>query len=71
MYPVMLTATSSTLSDVGSTLTSMFGWLGEVVDALMKSDGALHSLWPFILVGFSVSIVMFSIKVIRSFSWGI
>lgn len=71
MYPVMLTATSSALSDVGTTLTSMFGWIGQVVDALMTSDGALHALWPFILVGFSVSIVMLGIKVIRSFSWGI
>ncbi len=71
MYPTMLTATSSALSDVGTTLTNMTGWLGDVVDALLASDGVLHSLWPFILVGFSVSIVMLSIKVIRSFSWGI
>lgn len=63
--------TSSPLDNAGATLTTMLGWIGDIIDALLTSDGALSSLWPFVLVGFGVSILMLAIKVIRSFSWGI
>lgn len=68
--PTMLTA-ATPLADVGTTLTDITTWIGNIIDALLSSDGVLHALWPFILVGFGVSILMLAIKVIRSFSWGI
>lgn len=67
--PTMLTATP--LADVGTTLTNILDWIGNIITALLTADGALHDLWPFILVGFGISILMLAIKVIRSFSWGI
>lgn len=62
---------SGVLADVGTTITGVLGWIGTIIESLLTSDGALADLWPFILVGFSVSILMLAIKVIRSFSWGI
>lgn len=71
MYPVVLTGTATVLSDVGQTLTDVMGWIGQVLTALIGSDGALGAIWPFILVGFVVSIILLAVKVMRSFSWGI
>ena len=71
MYGLMLTSTSSALSDVGSTLTEVMGWIGSVLTALIGSSGSLSAIWPFVLIGFSISIIMLAIKVMRSFSWGI
>lgn len=69
MYPV-LTSTGA-LSGVGTTLTEVIGWIGQVLTALIGADAALGAIWPFVLVGFVVSIIMLAVKVMRSFSWGI
>ena len=66
----MLTATG-VLSDAGNSITQLLGWIGDIIQSLLTADGALAPLWPFILVGFGVSILMLAIKVVRSFSWGI
>ena len=71
MYPVVLTSTATALSGVGSTLTEVISWVGQVLTALIGSDGALGAVWPFVLVGFVVSIIMLAVKVMRSFCWGI
>lgn len=71
MYALMLTSNTSALSDVGSTLTEVMSWVGQVLTALIGSSGSLGAIWPFVLIGFSVSIIMLAIKVMRSFSWGI
>ena len=68
---VVMFLTTSPLDDVGTTITTMLGWIKSIIEALLTTDGALNALWPFILVGFTVSILMLGIKVIRSFSWGI
>lgn len=70
-YSVILTSTTSPLTDVGTTLSTVIGWIGDVLSALIGSSGELAAIWPFVLVGFSVSIIMLGIKVMRSFSWGI
>lgn len=69
MYPVVLAGT--VLSDVGTTLTEVMSWIGQVLTALIGSDGSLGAIWPFVMVGFSVSLIMLAVKVMRSFSWGI
>ena len=66
----MLTA-ASPLDGASSAITNILGWIGDIIDSLLTADGALASLWPFVMIGFGISILMLAIKVIRSFSWGI
>lgn len=75
--PVMfLTATtggngmSQLLSDVGSTLTEIIGWFGQMVSALVTADGALNPLFPLLALGIGMSIAFACIKVVRSLIWG-
>ena len=70
MFPTVLTSTG-VLDQTGAALGNLLEWISSIVTALLAADGALNALWPFILVGFGVSILMLAIKVIRSFSWGI
>lgn len=70
MFPTVLTATG-VLADAGNSITNLLSWIGSIITSLLSTDGALAPLWPFILVGFGVSILLLAIKVIRSFSWGI
>lgn len=58
------------LEAVTSGLGSVIGWVGEVVDALTATDGALSALLPLLAIGVSVSALMLGIKAIRSFIWG-
>ena len=58
------------LEAVTSGLTTVVGWVGTVVDALVKTDGALSALLPLLAIGVAVSALMLGIKAIRSFIWG-
>lgn len=72
--PIMFltgTTTTTPLSDVASTLSEVISWIGTVLTALIGSNAALGPIWPFVMVGFSVTIIMLAVKVLRSFSWGI
>lgn len=73
MYPVMLTAATGTtqlLSDVGTTLSSVLGWFGDMVTALVSSSGELNGLFPLLALGIAISICFAGIKIVRSFAWG-
>lgn len=58
------------LEAVTSGLTTVIAWVGTVVDALVKTDGALSALLPLLAIGVAVSALMLGIKAIRSFIWG-
>lgn len=58
------------LDAVTSGLTTVISWVGTVVDALVKTDGALSALLPLLAIGVAVSALMLGIKAIRSFIWG-
>lgn len=58
------------LEAVTSGLTTVITWVGTVVDALVKTDGALSALLPLLAIGVAVSALMLGIKAIRSFIWG-
>ena len=58
------------LEAVTSGLTTVITWVGTVVDALVKTDGALSALLPLLAIGVGVSALMLGIKAIRSFIWG-
>lgn len=58
------------LSEIGTTLTSVLGWFGDMVSALVKADGELNGLFPLLALGICISIVFAGIKLVRSFAWG-
>lgn len=58
------------LDAVTSGLTTVIGWVGTVVDALVTTDGKLAALLPLLAIGISVSALMLGIKAVRSFIWG-
>lgn len=58
------------LEAVTTGLTTVIGWVGTVVDALVKTDGQLSALLPLLGIGISVSALMLGVKAIRSFTWG-
>lgn len=58
------------LDAVTSGLSTVIQWVGSVVDALVKTDGALSALLPLLAIGVAVSALMLGIKAIRSFIWG-
>ena len=58
------------LEAVTSGLSTVIGWVGTVVDALVTTDGQLSALLPLLAIGVAVSALMLGIKAIRSFIWG-
>lgn len=64
------TGVVSMLEAVTSGLTTVIGWVGAVVDALVTTEGDLSALLPLLAIGVAVSALMLGIKAIRSFIWG-
>lgn len=58
------------LEAIGSALGEVISWVGQVLTALISTDGALSALLPLLAVGVAVSALMLGIKAIRSFIWG-
>ena len=58
------------LTEVGTALTSVIGWAGDVVAAVVGESGELHALLPLWAVGIAVSGVMLGIRIMRGFAWG-
>ena len=58
------------LEAVTSALTSVIGWVGTVVTALVGAEGQLNALLPLLAVGVAISALMLGVKAIKSFIWG-
>lgn len=58
------------LAQVGSALTEVVGWCGDVVTAVTTTEGALNPLLPLWAVGIGISALMLGIRVMRGFAWG-
>lgn len=58
------------LDAVGSAITSVLGWVGNVVTSLTTTGEDLNALLPLFAITVAVSAVMLSIKIIRGFVWG-
>ena len=58
------------LEAVGTGITTVIGWVGDVVDALVTTDGALGALLPLFAVGIAISAIMLGIKIVRGIIWG-
>lgn len=74
--PLFLTTTGGAtgmtqlLTDIGTTLTSVVGWFGTMVSALVTADGDLNGLFPLLALGIAISICFAGVKIVRSFAWG-
>lgn len=58
------------INAVGTALTTVIGWCGEVLQAVTATDGALADLLPLWAVGIGISALMLGIRVMRGFAWG-
>lgn len=62
--------TVTMLEAVTSAITTVLGWVGTVVDALLTTNGELNALLPLFAVGVAISAILLGVRVIRSFIWG-
>lgn len=62
--------TNPLIEAVTAAIETVLSWLGTVLTALTATDGALKVLLPLLAVGIVVSVIMLTIKIVRSFSWG-
>lgn len=58
------------LAEVGTALTTVIGWIGSVLDALVGEAGQLAELWPLMAIGIAISALFLAVKVFKGFSWG-
>lgn len=67
---MVLTATgnASMMAAVTEALTTVIGWCGTVVTAVLS--GELAALLPLLAVGVAISALMLGVKCIKSFAWG-
>lgn len=64
----MTEGTGSVLEAVGTAVTEVIGWGGEVLTAIMS--GQLTALLPVFAIGIGVSVVLFGVKLVRKICWG-
>ena len=58
------------LTTIGNTLTSVIGWVGDVVSAMLDSNGALNDILGLFTIGIAISVLLLAFKAIRKLSWG-
>ena len=58
------------LDAVTSGITTVIGWIGDVITAITSSSGDLKELLPLFAIGIAISAILLGIKVIRSIIWG-
>ena len=63
-------AVSGMLTHVTSGISTVIGWIGTVLDAIVGASGELSELGPLFAIGISISAIMLGIKVVRGIIWG-
>lgn len=58
------------LSYVTDGISTVIGWIGEVIDALFSTGGALATLAPLFAIGVAISAIMLGVKLIKGMIWG-
>lgn len=58
------------LNHVTTGITTVIGWVGEVVTAIVGEAGVLKELGPLFAIGISISALMLGVKVVRGIVWG-
>ena len=58
------------ITSIGTALTSVLTWIGQVVGSITGAEGQLKELLPIFGIGIAVTVVMLGIRVLRGFTWG-
>lgn len=58
------------LEAVTSGITTVIGWIGSVISALVTTDGELYALLPLFAIGIAISAILLAVKIVRSVVWG-
>lgn len=64
------------LNAIGQGVTSVIGWIGQVIQAIVQTAsegtaaGAFNALLPVIGIGIGASVIFLGVKLIRSLCWG-
>lgn len=58
---------STLITQIGTVLTAAIGWVGDVVESMFGSSGALADLVPFLAIGMGLGILGLGVKYVRSF----
>lgn len=58
------------LDAVSSGMNTVIGWVGDVVKALVTTDGALSDLLPLFAIGIAISAILLGVRIARSIIWG-
>lgn len=58
------------LEAVTSGITTVIGWVGTVVSALVTEAGQLGELMPLFAIGIAISAILLGVKIVRSIVWG-
>lgn len=58
------------LEHVTSGISTVIGWIGSVVTALVGQSGELAELGPLFAIGISISAILLGVKLVRSIVWG-
>lgn len=58
------------LASVTSGITTVIGWVGSVISALVGENGQLSDLLPLFAVGIAISAILLGVRIIKSIIWG-
>lgn len=58
------------LSEIGTALTNVITWFGNVVTSITSSSGGLNPLLPIFSVGIAISICFAVISLVKRLAWG-
>lgn len=58
------------VSAISSSFSTILGWLHTFMVGLTSTSGTLKEFLPLFAIGIGCSVVLFSIKVLKKFTWG-
>lgn len=57
------------LAAIGSAVTQLITWVGQVISAIVGAEGAMSDLLPVFAIGIGVSVILVAVKIIRKVCW--
>lgn len=58
------------LTTIGSVVTQMVTWVGNVISSLFGTDGVWADVAPFLYIGTGITILLTAVGIVRSFVYG-
>lgn len=58
------------MSAIGSGITAVIGYAGEVISALTGAEGAFADLLPVVGMAVGIGLVGWGIRTVKSLTWG-